>query len=113
MVAEGRVTPEGMLDPEKGVEQRVVLLRRSQPGPDGAQPGKRTQADGGDVVAVVPDKAGLERRPVDDEAGEEEKRAEKPGRFREARVGGLNTLLTPADRKKCREFLNLRGVVDA
>ena len=67
MVAEERVSPQPMLEPERGVQQRIVLLRRADLGPDAPQTPKRTQVRRRDVAGVVPQRATVECRKIRDE----------------------------------------------
>jgi hypothetical protein len=55
MVAQGRVAPESVLDPECTVEERVVLLGRSGLKPDPPESVQGAQVRSGDVPVVVPD----------------------------------------------------------
>src|SRR5580700_9243222 len=64
MIAENGVAPEPMLDPERGVEDGIILLHRPdfEPDPPQAMPG--TQGAGGDVIAVIPKKTTVQAWPV-------------------------------------------------
>ena len=74
MIAEGGVAEDPVLKPEKTVEQRIILLRRGEVGPDAHQPGDGTQLGLGHEAIVVPDEARPQRRQVGEEGDGEQGR---------------------------------------
>ena len=56
MVRQHGVAPERVLDPENGVDERIVLLGRAELGPDLHQTLPRAQLRLCDVSVVVPDR---------------------------------------------------------
>ena len=64
MVVQGQVAPEPVLDPESGVEDRVVLLRRPGFGPDAPEATEAPEARLRHMPVVVPEKAPGEGREV-------------------------------------------------
>ena len=58
MVAERGVAPEAVLEPERGMQERVILLRGSGRGPNQPQSVQRAERGRGHVRVVVPDEAG-------------------------------------------------------
>ena len=82
MVAEKCVPPEPMLQPERGVQQRIILLRRAQLGPDAPQAAERAQLGHRDVTEVVPERTAVQRRMVGDERRAEDEKKEGDGPFR-------------------------------
>ena len=64
MIAERCVAPQPVLDPERGVKQRVVLLGGMGVGPDPPQSRAGLQLGPGDMGAVIPDQPSVEGRPV-------------------------------------------------
>ena len=91
VVAGRRELPQPVLEPERGVDQRVVLRDRARLGPDARQTLARAQRGVlGDVLVVVPDPAGAERRHVGGERQEqqaERRQQAAPGRRRARRAG--------------------------
>ena len=78
VVAEHGVAPEARLDPERAVQERIVLLRGAEFGPDAAQSVERAERGLRDVRVVVPDVVAEERGPVDGE-GQAEEEQPSPG----------------------------------
>ena len=91
VVAEGRISPEPMLDPEGGVDQGVVLCGRPELEPDPPQPLHRTQGDRGHVALVVPDHPALPGRVVSGQRGQKESGDAEP-RQRVSRSRGAAVL---------------------
>src|SRR3954453_17876170 len=67
MIAEHSVAPQSMLQPERAVQERIVLLRRTQIEPDAPEATPRLQVRAGDVHVVVPDQAAAERGQIHQE----------------------------------------------
>lgn len=77
MVAQRHVAPEAVLHPEGGVEDRIVLLRRSHFEPDAAQPCEGLQLRLGDMARlVVPDEIPAQSGLVNDQGREEQQEAQ-------------------------------------
>ena len=76
MIAHDCISPEPVLEPKGAVEQRVVLLRGAEFGPDADQALGGAQLGLGHVGVVVPKHPAVQRRPVgcdEDEEQPEEK----------------------------------------
>ena len=67
VVAERRVAPQLVLDPEGAVQQRVILLRGPEVEPDPVQSLPGTQFGAGYVRLVVPDESALPGRLINQE----------------------------------------------
>src|SRR5579862_2005194 len=72
MVTGYGVAPQSMLEPEGGVEQRIVLLRCADLKPDTGEAGERLQFGRRDVRIVVPKDSAAQRRKIDQEEQEEQ-----------------------------------------
>src|SRR5690606_21477173 len=83
VVAERGIAPEFVFEPERGMEERVVLLGGADFEPDADEAAERLQVGAGDVAGVVPDEAGGKGGPVGDERGEEEEGEEPAGKWSE------------------------------
>jgi hypothetical protein len=64
VVAERRVAPEAVLDPEGGMKDRIVLLGRVDVRPDAGKAGKGAKVGTCDVARVVPEQGPVERGPI-------------------------------------------------
>jgi len=64
VIADGSVAPESMFQPERAVEQGIVLLRCSHLKPDSPKTVQRAQIGLRDMGAVVPNEAALDRRKI-------------------------------------------------
>ena len=99
MVAHSRVAPQPVLDPERAVEDRIILLRGTELEPDPTEAGGGLQLGLGHVGVVVPEEAAVDRGVIGEDAdGREAEPAQPPrnrgcgarcrrrrGRFRRAR----------------------------
>ena len=64
MIAGHRVPPESVLDPESAMQQRVVLLGRTQVKPDAPKALHRLQIGAGDVRRIVPQTRPIQSRSI-------------------------------------------------
>ena len=64
MIAENGVAPKTMLDPERAMQDGIILLHRPdfEPDPPQAMPG--AQGASGDIIAVVPKEAAVQAWPI-------------------------------------------------
>ena len=74
VITERVVAPEAVLNPEKTVQQRIILLSRPNDRPDAAQTIERLEVGPGHIVAVVPDEAPGKRRQKGDQGQSENHR---------------------------------------
>ena len=83
MVAERGVAPEEVFEPERGVEERVVLLGCAGLGPDADEAGEGAKFGARDVAGlVVPDESGGKCGKVGEEGRGEDEGDEGAGRER-------------------------------
>ena len=78
VIAERRIAPEFLFDPEDAVQQGIVLLRGPGFKPDPMQPIQASQRRGSHVALVVPDKAAVPCGLVGQENGRRQGRREDP-----------------------------------
>ena len=57
VVADGVVAPQARLDPERGVEERIVLLGGAELEPDALEAVESAERGARDVRVVVPEKS--------------------------------------------------------
>jgi hypothetical protein len=69
-IADGSVAPELVLQPERRMEQRVILLGCPGFRPDSRQTGPGLQRWIRDMTGIVPEKVAAEARPVGGKDGE-------------------------------------------
>ena len=67
VIAEHRIAPQSMLQPEGAVQQRVILLRGAEVEPDAPQTVQRLQVGPRDVHVVVPEQRAVQRGQVGDQ----------------------------------------------
>src|ERR1017187_10134685 len=67
MVTQHGIAPGTMLQPEGSVQERIVLLGRSQVGPYPPQTVQGLEAGPGHVAAIVPEQASMQRRQVSEQ----------------------------------------------
>jgi hypothetical protein len=88
VVAGSRVSPKAELQPERAVEEGVVLLGGAGLGPDPPETVQRGQLRSDQVGVVVPDEAGVPYPKVGDERGGHEEQARQQDRGRPRAGGG-------------------------
>lgn len=57
MIADDGVAPDLVLDPKRRVQKRIILLRRTDLGPNPPEPGPRLQGGARDVPGIIPQKS--------------------------------------------------------
>src|SRR5688572_23712102 len=70
-----------MLDPERGMQQRIVLLRGANLRPDAPESVRRSQLREGDVTEVVPQRPAVNCRPVGGQRRDEDETKQGGGPF--------------------------------
>ena len=106
VVAEHGVAPEARLDPERAVQERIVLLRGAELGPNAAQSIERAERGPGDMRVVVPDVLTEERGPVDEEGqAEEQQPAPGVGGAADGAAGGAGRWPLGIDGERVRHVL--------
>jgi hypothetical protein len=84
VVPKRRVAPEPMLQPEGGVDDRVVLLGRARLEPDAAEAVERTEGGRGEVLLVVPEQSAVPGGVVGGERDDDEREKKCMSRRRPA-----------------------------
>ena len=74
VITRQRIHPETMLNPERGMQNRVVLLSCAELPPDSPQAVKRLEIWPGNVSGVVPQQVSVKGGPIRDEGDEKEQR---------------------------------------
>ena len=74
MVAENRIPPHAVFEPERCVQQRVILRDRADLEPDSPQAVQRGELRAGHVAIVVPKQCSVEGGQVGQNSGEENQR---------------------------------------
>ena len=78
VIAQRGVAPQLVLDPEGGVQQRIILLRGPQVEPDAVQSVPRAQFGAGHVRVIVPDESAVPGRLICQEDRDHQGDEEQP-----------------------------------
>src|SRR5262249_46792212 len=103
--------PQPVLEPKRGMQDRIILLRRADLEPDAAEAGERLQFGPRDVARlIIPDEIAVQRGLINDERDERQREPEPDGMRRGFRHAGERKPTKHTKHTKRKEAFRVFGV---